>query len=543
VGYIWPALLALLTTSALLPALMAASGRLGLMDRPGERKQHERSVPRVGGLAIAGGAAVGLVAAAGSAPVGAWFYAGAAVIVLFGALDDRFDLDYRVKFAGQCIAVGLVMANGVLVRALYLEGPVELAPIVSLVITGLFLVGITNAVNLSDGLDGLAGGTTFLCLAALGLLAAHEGQSGPAIIAAALGGAVIGFLRFNTYPAAVFMGDAGSQLLGYTVGVVSLLATQGAGATISPSLPVLLLGVPILDTTSVFVQRLMAGQSPFRPDRKHLHHRLLALGLDHHEVVAVIYAVQALLFVAAYALRYESDLVILGAFGTFCLASVILIETLSRRGWRFRTSAPGLPSALSRWVRAVSREQGLPRTALFLVAGFIALYAGLAVVATRDVPADVRYVAIGLLSVLGAGAAVYHRRALTRVEKGGLYALLATVVYLDARLPALAHPWRTLDWLLPLSVAALTALRLRLAEDVRFAVTPLDLLVLFVALVVPNLPGVVDLPRGAGIAVAKLVILFYGFELIANRTVAWAFAARAAGIAASAGILIRAFGG
>ena len=144
---------------------------------------------------------------------------------------------------------------------------------------------------------------------------------------------MLGFLRFNTYPASVFMGDAGSQLLGFAIGVLSIRATQGASSQISAALPILLLAVPILDTLSVMVQRVGEGRSPFSADRNHIHHKLLALGFEHHEAVMVIYSVQAALFVIAYFLRYESDLLILGVVSSlFALAIVALQVPRSAAG-------------------------------------------------------------------------------------------------------------------------------------------------------------------------------------------------------------------
>src|SRR5260370_138114 len=130
------------------------------------------------------------------------------------------------------------------------------------------------------------------------------------------GGAVLGFLRFNTYPASVFMGDAGSQLLGFTIGVLSIRATQSFASEFSAAIPILLLAIPILDTLSVMAQRIGEGRSPFSPDKNHIHHKLLALGFGHHEAVMVIYSMQATLFVAAYFMRFESDLTILAFLTT-----------------------------------------------------------------------------------------------------------------------------------------------------------------------------------------------------------------------------------
>ena len=153
------------------------------------------------------------------------------------------------------------------------------------------LVGITNAINLSDGLDGLAGGVTFLSLAAIAVLTYIAVDAGFMLLATmSIMGSILGFLRFNTFPARIFMGDGGSQFLGFSAGVLAILLTQSSNTALSPALPLLILGLPILDTLMVMGERIYEGRSPFVADRKHIHHRLLALGFHHYEAVVTIYA-------------------------------------------------------------------------------------------------------------------------------------------------------------------------------------------------------------------------------------------------------------
>jgi UDP-GlcNAc:undecaprenyl-phosphate/decaprenyl-phosphate GlcNAc-1-phosphate transferase len=541
VSLILPALLALLTTMALLPVLIGSAARLGIVDRPGARKVHERPVPRVGGIAIACGGFVGLLAAGATTRAELAFLIAAVVIVAFGVIDDRFDLDYRVKFAGQLIAAGIVIAGGTIaIRSLTLDSPVALPNWLALSVTTIFLVGITNAINLSDGLDGLAGGTTFLCLAALALLAVAGSQTTALLIAVCFAAAVLGFLRFNTHPAAVFMGDAGSQLLGFTVGVVAILATQNPTTAISATVPVLLLGIPILDTLSVIVQRIREGRSPFSPDRNHLHHRLLAFGFDHNEAVALIYAVQALLFTAAYYLRYVSDLVITGAFAGFCLMVLTLLDVAGRHHWRIRAhrrDAGATP--LSRAVARLTRSDALPRWAFITASALLAVQGLLTVWRTPRLPSDLVLPAWVLLGLLLLSVIVRGRHALNVAEKAALYVAVALFGVLDAVFapPGPRSVW--LDWGLPIALAISTAVSLRLSPGRRFALTPLDLIVLFIALVVPNLPGLRGIPQGGAIAIAKVVILFYALELLSSQMVKSALWLRLAVVALIAGLLGR----
>ena len=335
--YVMPFLVAMVGTMVWLPVFQRVAVRWGIVDEPGLRKVHSSAIPRVGGLAMVIGV---LLAALIVIPLEArerWFLVACGLLAAFGAADDRFDLDYRVKLLGQLIAASIVVLFAdTQIYSITLDERLLLPQWVSIPLTMLFLVGITNAINLVDGLDGLAGGTTFLCLCALAMLAHSSGQIVTAALSLAFAGAILGFLRFNTFPATVFMGDAGSQLLGFAVGVLSLRATQSGTTALSAATPILLLALPTLDTLSVMVQRVSEGRSPFSADKNHIHHKLLALGFDHHEAVMVIYIIQADIFLLAYWLRYDSDITILGVVVVFFIVSIAFLQTAAKWGWRFR---------------------------------------------------------------------------------------------------------------------------------------------------------------------------------------------------------------
>ena len=197
--YIMPFVLAMVVTMACLPALVRLATRWLIVDQPGARKVHSVPVPRVGGIAMAVGVLAAALLTIDLQTQDRWFLAAAGVLVLFGALDDRFDLDYRIKLIGQLLAVGIaVTAGDVQVRTITLDDTVVLPQWISLPLTVVFLVGVTNAINLADGLDGLAGGTTFLCLCAVALLSSVGDQGAGTALSLAFAGAVLGFLRFNT---------------------------------------------------------------------------------------------------------------------------------------------------------------------------------------------------------------------------------------------------------------------------------------------------------------------------------------------------------
>ena len=540
-NYVMPFIVGMAVTMVCLPMLARLAARWLIIDRPGVRKVHTMPIPRVGGMAMAMGVIVAALLTVDLQAADRWFLAAAAILIVFGVLDDRFDLDYRIKLIGQLLAVMIVVLGGdVRIHTIALDDRVLLPDWVSLPLTVIFLVGVTNAVNLADGLDGLAGGTTFLCLCAVALLSSVADPGSSTALALAFAGAVLGFLRFNTYPASVFMGDAGSQLLGFTIGVLSIRATQSASSEISAAIPILLLAVPILDTLSVMVQRLSEGRSPFSADKNHIHHKLLALGFDHHEAVMVIYVVQGALFVLAYFLRYESDVLILALVSAFFLASIGVMQIAARSGWQFRRgNAGGHGLALPKFLSVAQLPQVIPRLSYLAIAAAVGTYAALIVVETATLTTDFRILIIALLALIAGFSVVLRRSALSFVEKAALYVTATVLVYLDAVLLPEDHFLSALGWV-AVGVAALaTAIRIRLHNDRGFQLTPLDLIVLFMALVVPSLPGTLHLPHGGALAIAKLVVVFYALEMLVSRAERRAIWLRLAAASVLAGLVLR----
>ena len=305
---------------------------------PDARKVHTEPVPKVGGLAMAIGALVPVVLVADGGRFVNSVLIGACVIVLFGLVDDLKNLGWKAKFAGQIAAALIVILYGKL-NICYLGSclpdGVSLPEVLALPITMVVIVGVTNAINLSDGLDGLAGGTSLFIFLCIGIVC-YTGGDFPEklfimLLCTAMIGAIFGFLRFNTYPATVFMGDTGSQLLGFLAVTLSLGVTQRE-TPLSPLLPLLLLGFPVLDTLTVMVERIAAGRMPFSPDKNHFHHKLMRLGLFHTEAVVTIYGITALLTAAAYLLRYHSDWLLLSCYAAFC--ALVVLDVHGRRAPR-----------------------------------------------------------------------------------------------------------------------------------------------------------------------------------------------------------------
>lgn len=539
--YLLPFVLAMVVTMAGLPLWVRFARTWRFVDNPGARKVHVTPIPRVGGLAMACGV---LVAAVATVPLHSeqiWFLVAAGVLVLFGAIDDRFDLDYRIKLIGQILAVAIVISAGdVQIRALTLDDRIVLPAWVSIPLTAFFLVGVTNAINLADGLDGLAGGTTFLCLCAIALLSTAGDTGVAAALSLAFAGAILGFLRFNTYPASVFMGDAGSQVLGFATGVLSIEATQSISSAVSSALPILLLALPILDTATVMVQRISEGRSPFSADRNHIHHKLLALGLHHHEAVLVIYVVQALLFVTAYFLRYESDLVILGVVTAFFAVTITIFQVATRTGWRLRgPDASRHGRLMSRFVNTIFNSERLSRLSYAAIAVALGVYAVLIVVDAAGLSKDIHVLVIALLAAVVVVLGFMRVAPLNLAEKALLYLTATVLVYLDAMVLPSSRFVSVVSWTAVAVAAVATAIRLRFLNDRGFQLTPLDSLVAFMALVVPNLPGSLGLPHGGAFAIAKLLVVFYAIEMLITRSEGKALWMRIAAVSVLAGLTVR----
>jgi UDP-GlcNAc:undecaprenyl-phosphate GlcNAc-1-phosphate transferase len=531
----------MVVTMVCLPGLVRLGRKWLMVDHPGARKVHAVAVPRVGGVAMACGVFIASVFSISLQTADIWFLVAAAVLTTFGGLDDRFDLDFRIKFVGQLAAVAIVIVAGdARIESIALDDRLSLPAWLSWPITVLFLVGVTNAVNLADGLDGLAGGTTFLCFCAIALLSGVGFPGSSTALSLAFAGAVLGFLRFNTYPASVFMGDAGSQLLGFSIGVLSIRATQSASSEISAAIPILLLAVPILDTLSVMVQRIAEGRSPFSPDKNHIHHKLLALGFDHHEAVMLIYAIQGALFVTGYFLRFESDLLILGFVTVFFALCIGILQIAARSGWRLRSNGQGSSgAAVPRLMRVIHRPGLLPLLSYAAIATAVGVYATLIVVETATLSGDFRILIVALLAVVIGCSAVLRAAPLNLIEKAALYVTATALVYLDAVVLPPNRLLSALGWAAIAVAAVATAVRLRLYNDRRFLLTPLDLIVLFMALVVPSLLDTLHLPHGGALAIAKLVILFYALEMLVTSSERRAVWVRIAAASVLAGLVVR----
>jgi exopolysaccharide biosynthesis polyprenyl glycosylphosphotransferase len=395
------------------PRVRTFATRFSIGDLPGERKINTRFVPRLGGAAIIAGFAAGLLTAAlltpdlRTDPLPLLTIGGSLLLIaLLGVFDDVRGVGSLGKLLVQSVAAGLVILAGLRIDILTLPfaGPITLGWW-GIPLTGLWLVGITNAVNLLDGLDGLACGVSAIVSATLLVIAAYYGDTVLVAAATALFFACLGFLRYNFHPASIFMGDTGSLFLGFLLATMSLRVLQHHSSEAGPLsllIAVVTLGVPIVDTSVAFFRRLRKGLHPLKPDKEHVHHRLMDLGLTHRQTVVTIYAISMLNGVVAILL------VLLDSFyATILLLLVLAASVLSirRLGYieemritRHEERPPIKPLSVARMIdRAVLVCTDLGAIVLaFLVSYWFRFHSGL-LAGAGYVPLETYLVSPGLL--------------------------------------------------------------------------------------------------------------------------------------------------
>lgn len=297
--YLLTFLLAFLVTYFATPVVEKLALKIKAVDHPNDRKVHSKPIPRLGGLAIY----LGFMAAVGAAFLAAKFYGsqlnyavGAGIIfagtilMVVGMFDDVHTLRPTTKLVWQIIAALIVIYFGVEID--FLSNPfngIVTIGILAIPLTLLWIVGITNAINLIDGLDGLATGVTAISAITLFFVALRTHQIGAAILMLALCGASLGFLRFNFFPASIFLGDSGSMFLGFILASSAIIGVLKTTLVVALVIPLLILGVPIFDTLFAIGRRLGTGKHPFEADNKHIHHLLLRAGFNKREAVLAIY--------------------------------------------------------------------------------------------------------------------------------------------------------------------------------------------------------------------------------------------------------------
>ncbi len=334
--YLGSILVALIVT----PVMIWVAPRIGAVDRPGVRTVHERPVPRIGGVAIFVAAMTVIVAVLyidnviGEAFRARWLQmttllCTATFIFLIGLADDLRGLPARVKFSAELFAAIALCFVGIRIETIGLTSDLSI-PLgyAGCVLTVLWIVGVTNAVNLSDGLDGLAAGISTIACGVIAVLAIYGGNTIMAILALALVGSLTGFLVFNFNPAKIFMGDCGSLFLGYTIAASSVMCMTKSSAVVGLALPALALGIPIFDTLFSMLRRFLERRSLFAPDRSHFHHRLLDMGLRQRHAVLAIYLLTTLFTGLGLFMMICRDLSALIVFGCILILLMLVFRVV-----------------------------------------------------------------------------------------------------------------------------------------------------------------------------------------------------------------------
>ena len=330
--YVVLALLVAAVVSFLMtPVVKTFAYKVGAIDVPKDaRRMHKVPIPRLGGLAIFIGFLVSIVLFVnirGNQQMQS-ILLGAVIIVILGVVDDIMPLPAMFKFVVQIVAAAIPAMNGVVIQAIsnpnvFSDNLYWVLGWLSIPVTVIWIVAITNSVNLIDGLDGLANGVSAISATTVLIIALLGSESQVALVMAALVGACVGFMPYNLNPAKIFMGDTGATFLGYILATMSIQGLFKFYAVISFAVPFLILGLPIFDTTFAFIRRIAHGQSPMHADRGHIHHRLIDMGLNQKQAVATLYVISAILGLSAVVLTTGGEQKAMLFFAALCIVALV----------------------------------------------------------------------------------------------------------------------------------------------------------------------------------------------------------------------------
>ena len=514
--YLTVLLISMIITIALMPGSRAIACRLQAIDVPNARKVHSGVIPKCGGIAMAIGSMAPILLWAPITPLTKAVLIGSIILVIFGVMDDIRDLGFKTKFAGQfCAALVAILVGGVKISSLgsLLPEGVILPDWIAIPLTLVVIVGVTNATNLSDGLDGLAGGISLLIFICIGYLGYCERDIVVTLISIAVGGSILGFLRFNSHPAELFMGDAGSQYLGFVAIVLSLDLTQNS-SNLCVILPLIIIGLPILDTITVMIKRLIKGKQPFVADKRHFHHVLMLMGLHHSEAVLFIYGIQALLIMLAIALRLSNEWMLLAIYVIFSFIILGSLQQVENR--QFRITRQGFLNPIKTRLRTL-KESGLIIRFSFRV---VTISVPLLLFFYSLIPAP-RTASYYLLTVIALILVLltwwFKRDRVDSVLKLAMYVITPFLVYTgDSGIYALGDKnfakFLNLYFVILFVFVLLTLNFTR--RMTRFKSTPLDFLVVFIVILISNLPNSALSYFHLGLVAAKTGVFFFSYEVI-----------------------------
>jgi len=509
-------LISTITTILLMPIFINLACKLNFYDLPNSRKIHCDPIPRIGGIAMALGAFIPIIIWTPMSEFVKSVLIGSGILVIFGLTDDIREIGFKTKFFGQILAALIVILYGGLrIESLGMFAPRGfILPIwLSIPLTLIIIVAVTNAINLSDGLDGLAGGLTLLTFLCIGYLAYLNQFQAFEIMSVAMIGAIFGLLRYNTHPATVFMGDAGSQLLGFVAITLSLALTRESNQ-ISLVLVLLVMGIPVIDTLSVMIQRIIKGRSPFSPDKNHLHYKIMNLGFYHSESVLLLYILHGAFVCMGFVFRNTPAWFLLALYVFLSGALLTAINVAERNGYKIKRY-DFIDKVIKGRLRVLKEENTIIKISFKAVeVGFIFL-----LIFTCFLPEHIN-IYFSFCSVVFLGLILLTRQIkkewTSSVIESSIFLMIPFLVYLSEKdvvylvnttlIKAYAFSFGILIFFVLLT--------LKFTRRKGFKTTPMDFLILVLALVVPNLPDERIKSWQMGLVAAKIIALFFTYEIL-----------------------------
>ncbi len=519
-NYLFLIAAATMISLAVIPIMVRLAPKLGMMDMPDDdRKVHVAPIPRVGGWGIIIGALIPVMTLTDLDKTVVCYLFGCITLLVFGAMDDKREMGHYTKFIGQIIAV--------IPMIFYADLHATTLPFINLDLPAWFMqaftmvamIGVINAINHSDGLDGLAGGETLISLGAIALIAyLSPGNILTIVIALAAIGGLVGFLRYNTHPAIVFMGDGGSQFLGFTLGFIAILLVEQTNAELSKTVVLLLLGLPVIDILIVLKKRALSGSNIFKATRNHMHHRLLEVGFAHKESVVVIYSVHTFLVSCGIWLQSASDWLITSLYIVVCALTYFLLNKAEKNNWQ-----PGqtkVLAMLSSSLNAIEKNQVLMHGSRRFLEVAIPGYLIALAIWINDIPKDFGIVA-AILAVLLALQSVNVHPFKVNARRGIIYVTVVFVIYLSTiDRVTWQNPWAVgLEIIFYAAVCIAIFLAIRFSPGRRkeeFKVTSFDWLLLFLivgALLFAKNPLLFG-TFNVNVFIVVLAVILYGSELL-----------------------------
>ena len=441
---------------------------------------------------------------------------GSGILVIFGLTDDIREINFKAKFFGQILAALIVILYGGLrIESIGMFAPRGfILPIwLSIPLTLTIIVAVTNAINLSDGLDGLAGGLTLLSFLCIGYLSYLNQFQAFEIMSVAVIGAIFGLLRYNTHPATVFMGDAGSQMLGFVAITLSLALTRESNQ-ISLILVLLIMGIPVIDTLFVMFQRIIRGRSPFTPDKNHLHYKIMNIGFYHSESVLLLYLWHGTLVCLGFVFRYMPAWFLLSLYAFLSGILLIAINVAEHNGWRIKRY-DFIDNVIKGRLRVFKEENIIIKISFKAVeVGFIFL-----LIFTCFLPEHINiYFSFCSAAFLGFIFLTWQikREWTSSVIEISIFFMIPFLIYLSEK-DVVYLIDTTLIRAYALSFGILiffVLLTLKFTRRKGFKTTPMDFLLIILALVVPNLPDERIKSWQMGLVAAKIIAMFFTYEIL-----------------------------